>query len=62
MKLVEIGEYSRVQIETYQNSNGKQHPLYGQVLSELLQVYESLQNQEKITEINIINGLKIKQK
>ncbi len=57
-KIAELAEYSRMQIEVYQKSNEKQHVLYKQVLNELLQIYKTLQNQEKIKEVeNIINSL-----
>ena len=57
-KIAELAEYSRMQIEVYQKSNEKQHVLYKQVLNELLQIYKTLQNQEKIKEVeNIINIL-----
>lgn len=57
-KIAELAEYSRMQIEVYQKSNEKQHALYKQVLNELLQIYKTLQNQEKIKEVeNIINSL-----
>lgn len=57
-KIAELAEYSRMQIEVYQKSNEKQHILYKQVLNELLQIYKTLQNQEKIKEVeNIINSL-----
>lgn len=57
-KIVDLAEYSRMQIEVYQKSNEEQHILYKQVLSELLQTYKVLQNKEKIKEIeNIINSL-----
>lgn len=58
VKIAELAEYSRMQIEVYQKSNEKQHVLYKQVLNELLQIYKTLQNQEKIKEVeNIINSL-----
>ena len=57
-KITELAEYSRMQVEVYQKSNEKQHVLYKQVLNELLQIYKTLQNQEKIKEVeNIINSL-----
>lgn len=57
-KIAELAEYSRMQIEVYQKSNEKQHVLYKQALNELLQIYKTLQNQEKIKEVeNIINSL-----
>ena len=49
-KLAELGEWSRMHIEAYQ-MNGKIHPLYRQVLDELLQIYDTLGNQDKKTEI-----------
>lgn len=58
VKIAELAEYSRMQIEVYQKSNKEQHVLYKQVLNELLQIYKALQNQEKIKEVeNIINSL-----
>lgn len=58
VKIAELAEYSRMQIEVYQKNNKEQHVLYRQVLNELLQIYKALQNQEKIKEVeNIINSL-----
>lgn len=50
-KLAELGEWSRMHIEAYQ---GKSHPLYKQVLSELIQIYNTLGNQSKKLEIEKI--------
>lgn len=47
-KLAELGEWSRMHIEAYQ---GKSHPLYKQVLSELILIYDTLGNQSKKLEI-----------
>lgn len=49
-KLAELGEWSRMHIEAYQ-MNGKSHPLYKQVLNELVQIYDTLDNQSKKLEI-----------
>lgn len=49
-KLAELGEWSRMHIETYQ-MNGKSHPLYKQILNELGQIYDELGNQSKKSEI-----------
>ncbi|WP_299095142.1 hypothetical protein [uncultured Bacteroides sp.] len=47
-KLAELGEWSRMHIEAHQ---GKSHPLYKQVLNELIQIYDTLGNQSKKLEI-----------
>lgn len=47
-KLAELGEWSRMHIEACQ---GKSHPLYKQVLSELILIYDTLGNQSKKLEI-----------
>lgn len=48
-KLAELGEWSRMHIEAYQS---KSHPLYKQVLSELIQIYEALGDESKKSEID----------
>ena len=50
-KLAEMGEWSRMHIESIQANSGKPHPLYKQVLNELLQIYNTLDNQDKKKEI-----------
>lgn len=47
-KLAELGEWSRMHIEAHQ---GKSHPLYKQVLNELIQIYDTLGSQSKKLEI-----------
>lgn len=49
-KLAELGEWSRMHIEAVQ-MNGNVHPLYKQVLNELLQIYDALDNPKKKSEI-----------
>ena len=49
-KLAELGEWSLMHIEAYQ-MNGSPHPLYKEVLSELIQIYDELGNQSKKSEI-----------
>ena len=48
-KLAELGEWSRMHIEAYQMNN-KFHPLYKEVLNELVQIYDTLGNQTKKVE------------
>lgn len=50
-KLAELGEWSRMHIEAVQANSGKPHPLYKQVLNELLQIYDTLDYQDKKVEI-----------
>lgn len=50
-KLVELGEWSRMHIETVQANWKEPHPLYKQVLNELMQIYEALGNNSKKAEI-----------
>lgn len=50
-KLVELGEWSRMHIETVQANRKEPHPLYKQVLNELMQIYEALGNNSKKAEI-----------
>lgn len=49
-KLAELGEWSRMHIETVQASWKEPHPLYKQVLNELMQIYEALGNNSKKAE------------
>lgn len=50
-KLAELGEWSRMHIEAVQANWKEPHPLYKQVLDELLQIYEALDNPKKKSEI-----------
>lgn len=50
-KLAELGEWSRMHIEAVQANSEKPHPLYNQVLNELLHIYDTLDNQIKKIEI-----------
>lgn len=50
-KLVELGEWSRMHIEAIQVNWKEPHPLYEQVLNELIQIYEALGNESKKAEI-----------
>lgn len=50
-KLAELGEWSRMHIEAVQANWKEPHPLYKQVLNELLQIYEALNNPDKKAEI-----------
>lgn len=50
-KVASLAEFSRVQIEAVQANWKEPHPLYKQVLSELMQIYEALGNNSKKAEI-----------
>lgn len=53
-KLADYGEYSKMMIEAVQANWDKPHPLYLQVLKELKQIYEILENQSKIKELDLL--------
>ena len=53
-KLADYGEYSKMLIEAVQSTWDKPHPLYLQVLKELKQIYEILENQSKIKELDLL--------
>ena len=53
-KLADYGEYSKMLIEAVQANWDKPHPLYLQVLKELKQIYEILENQSKIKELDLL--------
>lgn len=50
-KAASLAEFSRTQIETVQANWKKPHPLYLQVLDELLLIYKALDNKDKINKI-----------
>ena len=50
-KLADLCEYSKMLIESVQVNWEKPHPLYLQVLEELLLIYKALENKDKINEI-----------
>lgn len=53
-KLADLGEYSRMMIEAVQDNWEKPHPLYRQVVEELLQIYKELGNENKIAEMEAL--------
>ena len=53
-KLADYGEFSKILIEAVQANWDKPHPLYLQVLKELKQIYETLENQSKANEIQLL--------
>ena len=53
-KLADYGEYSKMMIEAVQSTWDKPHPLYLRVLKELKQIYEILENQSKINEMQLL--------
>ena len=53
-KLADYGEYSKMLIEAVHVNWDKHHPLYLQVLKELKRIYEILENQTKINEIQLL--------
>lgn len=53
-KLAELGEYSRMQMETIQSNWEKPHPIYRQLVEELLQIYKELGNENKIAEMEAL--------
>ena len=57
-KLEPLAEWSRMHIEAIQGQNGKEHPLYRQVLNELKEIYSSLNESKKIMEIDKLLLLK----
>lgn len=61
-KLAELGEWSRMHIEAIQANREKPHPLYKQVLNELVQIYGALGNQSKKLEIEKLCADTINQK
>lgn len=61
-KLAELGEWSRMHIEAIQANREKPHPLYKQVLNELVQIYGALGNQNKKLEIEKLCADTINQK
>lgn len=50
-KTASLAEFSRLQIEAVQANWKELHPLYKQVLNELIQIYEALGNNSKKAEI-----------
>lgn len=50
-KIASLAEFSRLQIEAVQANWKESHPLYKQVLNELIQIYEALGDDKKRAEI-----------
>lgn len=53
-KLAELGEFSRMQIEAVQSNWEEPHPLYKQVVEELLVIYMELGNEDKMAEMEAL--------
>ena len=53
-KLEPLAEWSRMHIEAIQGQNGKEHPLYKQVLNELKEIYSKLGKNDKVKEIDLL--------
>ena len=56
--IMPLCEYSKVYVEAVLGGNDKQHPLYKQILEELLAIYDYLGEKEKTKEIaTLYNGI-----
>ena len=53
-KLEPLAEWSKMHIEAIQGQNGKEHPLYKQVLNELKEIYSRLGKNDKVKEIDLL--------